>query len=77
MAGSLPPWFARATAGQLGEPLTALLNASIRQGELAEADALSIISAIPKAGAEPGSCDGLRGIAVGTLVAKILAGVLE
>ena len=49
----------------------------MRIGQLAASDALSIINAIPKPGAAPGSCDGLRGIAVGTLPAKLFAAILE
>ena len=49
----------------------------MRVGQLADADALSIINPLPKPGAQPGSCDGLRGIAVGTLAAELFAMILE
>ena len=45
--------------------------------QLADADALSIINPLPKPGAQPGCCDGLRSFAVGTLAAKLFAMILE
>jgi hypothetical protein len=77
VAGSLPPWFLKAAASQLAPALAAQFNAWVRVGQLPATEALSIVNPIPKAGAEPGSCDGLRGIAVGTLPAKLFAMILE
>jgi hypothetical protein len=69
--------FLKAAASQLTPVLSAQINAWMRVGQLPANDALSCITAIPKPGAAPGSCDGLRGIAVGTLPAKLFAAVLE
>jgi hypothetical protein len=77
VTGSLPPWFLKAAASQLTPVLSAQFNVWMRVGQLPANDALSCITAIPKPGAAPGSCDGLRGIAVGTLPAKLFAAVLE
>jgi hypothetical protein len=77
VAGSLPPWFLKAAAAELAPVLAAQFNAWMRVGQLPAADALSLITPIPKAGAIPGSFDGLRGIAVGSLAAKLFAMILE
>ena len=77
VAGSLPPWFLKAAAAQLAPAIAALSNAWVRLGQLPAADALSLITAIPKPGAAADSCDGLRGIAVGILPAKLFACMLE
>ena len=77
VAGSLPPWFLKAASSQLSHVLAAQFNAWIRVGQLSAAEALSIIFPIPKPGAKPGDLDGLRGIAVGTLPAKLFATILE
>lgn len=77
VAGSLPPWFLKAATAQLAPALAAVFNAWVRVGQLSAADALSLITAIPKAGAAADSCDGLRGIAVGTLPAKLFACMME
>ena len=77
VAGSLPPWFLKAATAQLAPALASLFNAWVRVGQLSAADALSLITAIPKPGAASDSCDGLRGIAVGTLPAKLFACIME
>ena len=77
VAGSLPPWFLKAATAQLAPALAALFNAWVQMGQLSAADALSLITAIPKPGAAPDSCDGLRDIAVGTLPAKLFACIME
>ena len=75
--GSLPPWFLKAAANVLAPALSAQFNAWVRVGQLADADALFIINLLPKPGAQAGSCDSLRGIAVGTLAVKLFAMILE
>ena len=77
VAGSLPPWFLKAAASQLAAALAAQFNAWQRLGRLPPSDALSIITPIPKAGGDPRSCSSLRGIAVGTMAAKLYATILE
>ena len=77
VAGSVPPWYLKEAGTQLAHVLAATFNAWVRIGQLPAADALSIINPIPKPGAQPGSLDGLRGIAVGTLPAKLFACILE
>jgi hypothetical protein len=77
VAGSLPPWLLKVAVPQLGAALTAQFNAWARVGQLPARDGVSIINPIPKPGADPTKCDSLRGIAVGTLAAKLYASVLE
>ena len=77
MAGSLPPWLVKAAVPQLAPALTAQFNAWGRVGQLPASEGVSIINPIPKPGGDPNSCDSLRGIAVGTLAAKLFASVLE
>ncbi|KAL4450596.1 hypothetical protein ABPG77_000952 [Micractinium sp. CCAP 211/92] len=77
VAGSLAPWFLKAASNQLATALAVLFDAWVQIGTLSAADALSIISPIPNSGAQPGSLDGLRCIAVGTLPAKLSACILE
>jgi len=77
VSGSLPPWFLKAAAQQLAPALAAQFNAWVRVGQLPAADALSLITPIPKPGSIPGDFDGLRGIAVGSLPAKLYAMILE
>ena len=73
VAGSLPPWFLKAASSQLAHTLAVLFNAWVRVGQLSAAEALSVIFPTPK----PGGLDGLCGIAVGTLPAKLFACILE
>jgi hypothetical protein len=77
VAGSLPPWLLKAASPQLAPALTAQFNAWHRVGQLPCRDGISIINPIPKPGGDTTSCDSLRGIAVGTLAAKLYATVLE
>lgn len=77
VAGSLPPWLLKAAVPQLAPALTAQFNAWGRVGQLPASEGVSIINPIPKPGGDPNSCDSLRGIAVGTLAAKLYASVLE
>ena len=55
----------------------AQFNAWRQVGQLPASDSISLITAIPKGSAAPASCNDLRGIAVGTLPAKVYASVLE
>lgn len=77
VAGSLPPWFLKAAAEQLAPVLAAQFNAWWRLGQLPPAEAASQITAALKPGADPASCSSYRGIAVGTLAAKLYAAILE
>ena len=76
-AGCLPPWLLRPAATQLAPALTAQFSAWRRVGRLAAAECGRIITPIPKGTAPPASCADLRGIAVGTLSARVYAAVLE
>ena len=77
VAGSLPPWLLKAAVPLLSPALTAQFSAWGRVGQLSGNDGVSIINPIPKPGGDPNSCESLRGIAVGTLAAKLYACVLE
>ena len=77
VAGELPPWFLKAAAEQLAPVLAAVYTAWRRVGQLATPDALSIIAPILKPGGDPTSCSSLRGIAIGTMAAKLYAAILE
>ena len=77
VAGSLPAWLMRPAAALLSPALTAQYNAWARLGRVAAAECGSIITSIPKGSAPPASCADLRGIAVGTLPAKLYASLLE
>ena len=77
VAGSLPPWLLKAAVPQLAPALTAQFNAWSRVGQLPTSEGVSIINPIPKPGGDPTCCESLRGIAVGTLAAKLYACVLE
>ena len=71
VAVPLPPWLLREAAVQLGPALTAQFSAWRRLGRVAATDNGSIINPIPKGSAAPTSPADLRGIAVGTLAAKL------
>ena len=77
VAGPLPPWLLRETAVPLGPALTAQFSAWRRVWRVAATDNRSIINPIPKGSAAPTSPADLRGIAVGTLAAKVYAAILE
>ena len=77
VAGSLPPWFLKASAEQLAPVLAAQFNAWWRLGRLPPAEAVSHITAVLKPRADPTECSSYRGIAVGTLAAKLYAAILE
>ena len=77
MLGILKPQLLKASLAQLGPAVVALLNASVAVGQLPKRWALSAITAIPKAGSDTKMCDGYRGIAVGTLAAKIYGAMLD
>lgn len=77
MLGVLKPRLLKASKDQLGPVLVEMLNASIAVGKLPKVWALSAITAIPKAGSDTRVCDGYRGIAVGTLAAKLYGSMLD
>jgi hypothetical protein len=77
MLGILKPQLLKASVAQLGPAMVALLNASVAVGQLPKIWALSAITAIPKAGSDTKTCDGYRGIAVGTLAAKLYGSMLD
>ncbi len=60
-----------------GSAVQHMFNAWVRIDTLSAADTLNVIFPVPKPGARPGSLGGLRGIAVGTLPAKLFACILE
>ena len=77
VTGPLPPWLLKAAPAALVPLLTAEFNAWQRVGCLAADDARSVISPILKPGADPSTYASYRGIAVGSLPAKLYASILE
>lgn len=77
VVGPLKPVVLKRVAPLLASALAALFNACVRVGRLPPAWALSAITPIPKAGCDTNICDGYRGIAVGTLPAKLFASILD
>ena len=77
VVGPLKPLVLRQAAPLLAPALAALLNACARIGSLPPAWALSAITPIPKADSNTNVCNGYRGIAVGTLPAKLYAAILD
>lgn len=77
VAGSLPAWFVKAAAAELAPALAELFNAWVRVGQVSEQEALSIIQPLLKPRSDPACCASYRGIAVGTLAAKLYAALLE
>ncbi|KAG7668776.1 hypothetical protein KSW81_003798 [Nannochloris sp. 'desiccata'] len=77
MLGILKPQLLKSALAEIGPTLLELLNASVAVGKLPTAWALSAITAIPKAGSDTRTCDGYRGIAVGTLAAKLHGSMLD
>lgn len=77
VVGPLKPVVLKALGPLVAPALAALFNACVRVGRLPPAWALSAITPIPKAGSDTNTCDGHRGIAVGTLPAKLFASILD
>ncbi|KAL4854621.1 LINE-1 reverse transcriptase [Chlorella vulgaris] len=75
--GALKPEMLKGTIALLGPALVALLNACVRVGGMPARWAVSALTPIRKPGADHRLCDGYRGIAVGTLLAKLYAGMLQ
>ena len=75
--GALKPVLLKAALDQLAPALTALLNACVRIGCLPLVWAVSALTPIRKPDADHLHCDGYRGIAVGTLPAKLHAAILD
>lgn len=75
--GVLKPQLLKAALKELVPVLTALCNAAVSVGRLPDLWAVSSITAILKGGGNHSSVDGYRGIAVGTLLAKLYASVLD
>ena len=75
--GALKPEMLKGAIKQLGPSLVALLNACVRIGALPAQWAISALTPIRKPGADHLRCDGYRGIAVGTLPAKLFASMLQ
>ena len=73
----LPPWLLKACPTLLAPLLAAEFNSWQRVGSLPTEEALSIITPILKAGGNPQDFGSYRGIAVGSLPAKLYASVLE
>ena len=77
VVGQLLPDALKRVPGVMAATLTPLLNACARLSYMPARWAVSAISPIPKAGADTTVCNGYRGIAVGTLPAKLFANVLD
>ncbi len=77
VVGPLKPIVAKRAAHLLAPVLADLFSACARVGQLPDFWACSSIAPIPKPGADSSQCSGHRGIAVGTLPAKLYASVLE
>ena len=75
--GALKPRLLKAASAHLAPALTSLLNACVRLGGLPSVWAMSALTPIRKPGADHLRCDGYRGIAVGTLPAKLYAAMLN
>ena len=75
--GALKPAMLKATLGHLAVPLVTILNACVRVGALPEVWAVSALVPVRKPGAAHQTPEGYRGIAVGTLAAKLYAGMLN
>ena len=75
--GVFQPQLLKAAAEVLLPSLVLCCNACVRRGRLPTAWALSAITAIPKGGSDPFTCDGYRGISVGTLFAKLYASAVD
>ena len=77
VVGPLKPLVLPQVAPLLAPALASLLNACVRIGCLPPAWALSAITPTPKADSNTNVCNGYRGIAVGTLPAKLYAAILD
>ncbi|KAH7623119.1 putative Transposon Tf2-6 polyprotein [Nannochloris sp. 'desiccata'] len=77
MIGTLRPELLKASVEHLGPAIVELLNASVAIGKLPKVWALSAITPIAKPGSDHRTCDGYRGIAVGTLAAKLYGSMLD
>ena len=75
--GALKPMMLKAALGHLAAPLVAILNACVHVGALPQVWAMSALVPIWKPGAAHQTPEGYRGIAVGTLHAKLYAGMLN
>ena len=75
--GVLKPQLLKAAAEELVPVMTVLFNACAAVGKLPLLWSMSAITAVPKSGSNLTVCDGYRGIAVGTLPAKIYASILN
>ena len=75
--GALKPMMLKAALDHLAAPLVAILNACVQVGALPQVWAMSALVPIWKPGAAHQTPEGYRGIAVGTLHAKLCAGMLN
>ena len=75
--GALKPVMLKATLSHLAVPLVEIMNACVRIGALPQVWAVSALVPIRKPGAAHQTPEGYRGIAVGTLLAKLYAGMLN
>ncbi len=73
----IKPQLLKAAVAQLVPAMVALLITSVTVGQLPKILALSAIKAMSKAGSDSKACDGYRGIAVGTLAAKLYGSMLD
>ena len=74
--GALKPTMLKGAIDHLAQPLLALLNACVTVGQLPRAWAVSALIPIRKPGADHSRPAGYRGIALGTLPAKLFGGML-
>jgi hypothetical protein len=74
--GALKPAMLKRAIDLLAAPLLALLNACVRVGSIPRGWAVSALVPIRKPGANHLRPDGYRGIALGTLPAKLFGGIL-
>jgi hypothetical protein len=74
--GALKPAMLKRAIDLLAAPLLALLNACVRVGSIPRGWAVSALIPIRKPGANHSRPDGYRGIALGTLPAKLFGGIL-
>ena len=75
--GALKPVLLKAALQQLAPTLVALMNACVRFGCMPAVWAVSALTPVRKPDSDPLRCDGYRGIAVGTLPAKLYASMLN
>ncbi len=77
VVGAMKPKLVKAIAPSISPVITALCNAFVRVGSMPFSVAISAITPILKHGGNPSCCADYRGIAVGTLLSKVYATILD